>query len=125
MDNENYKLIDDEIFNQLLDIEEDDSKDFTRGLVQDFFQQVDESIVEFKELLDDSKVIEAGKLGHYLKGSSAMIGVTKVKDVCEDIQMWQQKVGTTKDAVDYIRGKVELLKIEIERVKPELYKRVN
>lgn len=125
MDNENYKLIDDEIFNQLLDIEEDDSKDFTRGLVQDFFQQVDESIVEFKELLDDCKVIEAGKLGHYLKGSSAMIGVTKVKDVCEDIQMWQQKVGTTKDAVDYIRGKVELLKIEIERVKPELYKRVN
>ena len=125
MDNENYKLIDDEIFNQLLDIEEDDSKDFTRGLVQDFFQQVDESIVQFKELLDDSKVIEAGKLGHYLKGSSAMIGVTKVKDVCEDIQMWQQKVGTTKDAVDYIREKVELLKIEIERVKPELYKRVN
>lgn len=122
MDN---KLIDDEIFNQLLEIEEDDSRDFTKGLVQDFFQQVDESIIKFDELLNESKVIEAGKLGHYLKGSSAMIGAVKVRDVCEDIQMWQQKVGTTKDAVDYIREKVEALKIEMDRVKPELNRRVN
>ena len=39
---------------------------------------------------------EAGKLGHFLKGSSAAIGVDKVKNICEKIQHW----GALKDPID-------------------------
>ena len=31
---------------------------------------------------------ELSKLGHFLKGSSAAIGVVKVKNICENIQNW-------------------------------------
>jgi len=117
-------LVDEEIFNQLLEMEDDDTRNFTKGLIHDFFDQADESIIKFNILLDQHKVIEAGKLGHYLKGSSAMIGVIKVRDICECIQLWQQKVGTTDEAVDYIRDQVKNLQIEVERAKPELYSRV-
>ena len=38
---------------------------------------------------------EAGKLGHFLKGSSAAIGVIRVRDSCEKIQHW----GALKDPI--------------------------
>lgn len=35
---------------------------------------------------DNKNLAELSQLGHFLKGSSATLGLTKVKDACEKIQ---------------------------------------
>jgi osomolarity two-component system phosphorelay intermediate protein YPD1 len=52
---------------------------------------------------------ELGRLGHFLKGSSAAIGVIKVRDLCEKMQHWGHSKDETgskpikdEDALKYI-----------------------
>lgn len=40
---------------------------------------------------DAKNLDELSKLGHFLKGSSATLGLTKVKDSCEKIQRYGKK----------------------------------
>ncbi|TVY32152.1 Multistep phosphorelay regulator [Lachnellula occidentalis] len=50
--------------------------------------------------LEDGDLSELSSLGHFLKGSSATLGLTKVKESCEKIQHYgQQKdeAGTTDE----------------------------
>ena len=46
-------------------------------------------------LSEDAKLAEIGSLGHFLKGSSATLGLTQVKDSCEKIQNLGAKKDTT------------------------------
>lgn len=48
------------------------------------------TVIYYRESKDLKQLSE---LGHYLKGSSATLGFTKVKDECEKIQHW----GAQKD----------------------------
>lgn len=48
----------------------------------------------------DGDLAELSSLGHFLKGSSATLGLTKVKDSCEKLQHYGQKkdaAGTTDE----------------------------
>lgn len=40
---------------------------------------------------EDKDLEELSRLGHFLKGSSATLGLTKVKDSCEKIQRYGKK----------------------------------
>lgn len=53
----------------------------------------------YREAKDLTKL---SSLGHFLKGSSATLGLTKVKDSCEKIQHYGQKKGDdgTEDEPD-------------------------
>jgi osomolarity two-component system, phosphorelay intermediate protein YPD1 len=59
------------------------------------------------------------ELGHFLKGSSATLGLTKVKDSCEKIQHYGQKKDETgtKNITD--EEGLEKLKTTIEQAKKE------
>jgi osomolarity two-component system phosphorelay intermediate protein YPD1 len=60
---------------------------------------------------EDKKLSELSSLGHFLKGSSATIGLTKVKDACEKIQHYgagKDESGTNDEPDE----KVSLEKIE-------------
>ena len=59
-------------------------------------------------------------LGHFLKGSSATLGLTKVKDSCEKIQHFGEKKDETgtKDGLDD-EVYLERLKITIKQAKQE------
>lgn len=61
------------------------------------------------------------ELGHFLKGSSATLGLTKVKDSCEKIQHYGQKKDETgaKDITE--EEGLSKLKTTIEQAKQEFH----
>jgi len=89
--------IDPATFEQILEMDEDESeREFSKSIVFDFFTQADGTFDKMDASLDkkeDGYLKTLSELGHFLKGSSATLGLTKVKDSCEKIQHY----GSLKD----------------------------
>lgn len=111
--------IDMETFTQILDLDEDGNHDFSRGMAWAYFSQAEETF----ELLDDAlkakDLAKLSSLGHFLKGSSAALGVSKVQDSCEKIQHYGQRRDedagidlSEKDALSKIGGLLGQVKKE-------------
>ncbi|KAK6405435.1 Phosphorelay intermediate protein, partial [Oleoguttula sp. CCFEE 5521] len=66
--------------------DDEDEREFSRGIVYDFFTQADSTFKQMDENLESKDLNALSQLGHFLKGSSATLGMTKVKDSCEKIQ---------------------------------------
>lgn len=96
--------------------EDEDDKEFSRGIVFGFLDQAEQTFDKMDASLygipnfsarqafadavsSESKDLpELSALGHFLKGSSATLGFVKVKDQCERIQHFGAKkdeAGTT------------------------------
>ncbi|KIO23890.1 hypothetical protein M407DRAFT_26685 [Tulasnella calospora MUT 4182] len=104
--------IDMEIFGQILELDDDpEDREFSKSIVDNYFEQV---VATFKDMDDSIKandLLKLSNLGHFLKGSSAALGVWKVQATCEIIQ----HVGKLRPAGDQ---PVSLTKKEaIERLK--------
>ncbi|KAI9824545.1 MAG: hypothetical protein M1832_001634 [Thelocarpon impressellum] len=81
--------IDPPTFEQILEMDEDDGgREFSRGIVYGFFEQAESTFNKMKENLERRDLAQLSSLGHFLKGSSATLGLTKVKDGCEKIQWY-------------------------------------
>ncbi|KOS15712.1 putative histidine phosphotransferase [Malassezia pachydermatis] len=78
-------VIDIDVFEQLLDMDEDD-REFSRSLVWNYFEQAETTFDKMDDALSKQELIELSTLGHFLKGSSAAVGVIKVRNSCEAIQ---------------------------------------
>ncbi|KAG2233951.1 hypothetical protein INT48_009764 [Thamnidium elegans] len=76
-------LIDMNTFEQLLDMDDEDDHEFSYSIVLNYFEQADTTFKDMDNAL----------LGHFLKGSSAAIGLKRVKATCEKIQ----NVGNRQD----------------------------
>jgi len=88
---ENEPLYGDEIdrstFEQILEMDDDENeREFSRSIVYDFFDQADSTFIKMDEAVEKKDLDALSALGHFLKGSSATLGLTKVKDSCEKIQ---------------------------------------
>ncbi|KAI9665743.1 MAG: hypothetical protein M1821_003677 [Bathelium mastoideum] len=80
-------IIDSSTFEQILEMDEDeDERDFSKSIVYDFFQQAESTFQKMDSNLAKRDLAQLSALGHFLKGSSATLGLTKVKDSCEKIQ---------------------------------------
>jgi osomolarity two-component system phosphorelay intermediate protein YPD1 len=72
----------------------------------------------------EKDLAKLASLGHFLKGSSATLGLTKVKDSCEKIQHYGQmkdEAGTTdipdkQKCLDLIEETIEAVKEEYSEV---------
>lgn len=85
-------------FEQILDMdegEEDDSHEFSRSIVFGFLEQAEQTFIKMDKAIEKKDLDELSALGHFLKGSSATLGFTKVKDECEKIQHYGQKKDET------------------------------
>ncbi|KAI8994109.1 histidine phosphotransferase [Trametes punicea] len=82
----NEKVIDLDTFNQILDLDEDDTHDFSLGMTQAYFSQAATTFVEMDKAFDRKDLTKLSSLGHFLKGSSAALGVSAVQATCEHIQ---------------------------------------
>jgi len=79
--------IDRTTFEQILEMDDDeDEREFSRSIVFDFFEQAETTFQKMDSHLEDKDLAQLSALGHFLKGSSATLGLTKVKDSCEKIQ---------------------------------------
>jgi len=96
-------------FNQILEMDEDDH-DFSKPLVQNFFEQADETFTQMDNALAAKDLLELSKLGHFLKGSSATLGFTKIRDSCQVIQQYGSHLnidGTTEPNDTICLAKIE------------------
>ncbi|PCH40317.1 hypothetical protein WOLCODRAFT_67973, partial [Wolfiporia cocos MD-104 SS10] len=94
--------IDMETFHQILDLDEDDTHDFSKGMAWAYFTQASTTFVEMDEAYTKKDLAKLSSLGHFLKGSSAALGVARVQASCEQIQHFGQlrdeAAGTDLDA---------------------------
>lgn len=79
-------------FEQILEMDDDEEeREFSKSIVFGFFEQAEQTFVKMEDALEKKDLAELSSLGHFLKGSSATLGLTKVKDSCEKIQHYGQK----------------------------------
>ncbi|KAF2209744.1 hypothetical protein CERZMDRAFT_29637, partial [Cercospora zeae-maydis SCOH1-5] len=79
--------VDPATFEQILEMDDDeDEREFSKSIVYDFFDQAAVTFKSMHEALEKKDLNNLSALGHFLKGSSATLGLTKVKDSCEKIQ---------------------------------------
>ncbi|KAJ5927325.1 hypothetical protein N7516_009098 [Penicillium verrucosum] len=83
-----YKeILDESTFEQILEMDDDEEdRDFSKSIVYGFFDQAENTYKKIQKEIDDKNLDELSALGHFLKGSSATLGLIKVKDGCEKIQ---------------------------------------
>lgn len=87
------EYIDLDTFEQLLEMDEDDDREFSKSIAHDFYSQAEDSFNSMEIALDAKNLRELSGMGHFMKGSSATLGLIKIKDCCEQIQ----SLGLSKD----------------------------
>jgi len=108
-------------FEQILEMDDDEEeREFSKSIVFGFFEQAEQTFVKMDKALKDKDLADLSALGHFLKGSSATLGLTKVKDSCEKIQHYGQKKDEdgTKDEPDEAKC-LERIKETLVAVKEE------
>ncbi|KAM5440507.1 Phosphorelay intermediate protein [Microsporum canis] len=89
---EEYGALDVTTFEQILEMDdEDEDREFSRSIVYSFFDQAEATFFQMESAISSQDLSELSQLGHFLKGSSATLGLTKVKDACEKIQNYGQQ----------------------------------
>ncbi|TFK48654.1 histidine phosphotransferase [Heliocybe sulcata] len=79
-----------ETFHQILDLDEDETHDFSRGMAWAYFSQASTTFDDMEGAFKEKDLKKLSSLGHFLKGSSAALGVAKVQASCEKIQHYGQ-----------------------------------
>ncbi|KJZ78812.1 hypothetical protein HIM_01585 [Hirsutella minnesotensis 3608] len=78
-------------FNQILEMDEPDDHDFSSSIVFGFFDQAEETFKSMDEALVEKDLKKLAELSHFLKGSSATLGLIKVRDGCHKIERYGKK----------------------------------
>ncbi|KAH0600686.1 hypothetical protein MHUMG1_01685 [Metarhizium humberi] len=80
--------IDMNTFDQILEMDDPGNDDFSSSIVFGFFTQAQETFDNMNTALTQKDLKTLSELGHFLKGSSATLGLVKVRDGCEKIQRY-------------------------------------
>lgn len=83
--------VDEATFNQILEMDDTDEREFSSSIVTGFFEQAEDTFKSMEEALKKEDLEELSSLGHFLKGSSATLGLVRVRDGCEKIQRFGKK----------------------------------
>lgn len=74
------------ILNEIISMDEDDPE-FSKSLITQYIDQATTTFHQMKDHLNGDKDLkELDNLGHFLKGSSAALGLQRIAWVCERIQ---------------------------------------
>ncbi|KAF5345538.1 hypothetical protein D9758_012029 [Tetrapyrgos nigripes] len=79
-------IIDMDTFKQILELDEDDEHEFSLEMVEAYYSQAGTTFIDMNAALESKDLEKLSDLGHFLKGSSAALGVSKVRNSCEKIQ---------------------------------------
>nr|GAT49854.1 histidine-phosphotransfer domain HPT-domain-containing protein [Mycena chlorophos] len=75
-----------ETFSQILELDEDETHDFSKEMVVAYFSQASSTFTNMDKALAEKDLPELSSLGHFLKGSSAALGIHLVQAACEKMQ---------------------------------------
>jgi len=84
--NQGKPVIDMEIFQQILELDDDDAHVYSRDLAGAYFTQARTTFDDMRRAFAKKDLQELSSLGHFLKGSSAALGVDKVSSTCQKIE---------------------------------------
>lgn len=87
-------VVDMPTFEQILEMDEPGDNEFSMSIVFGFFDQAEETFATMDKQLLEGNLKELSDLGHFLKGSSATLGLVKVRDGCEHIQRYGKQENT-------------------------------
>ncbi|EST08170.1 Signal transduction histidine kinase, phosphotransfer (Hpt) domain protein [Kalmanozyma brasiliensis GHG001] len=104
-------IIDMDIFSQLLEMDDEDDREFSKSIVWNYFDQAVTTFKEMDAALSTKNLTELSTLGHFLKGSSAAVGVIKVRDHCEHMQHYGKCHG--EDGVSKLTEEEALEKLTV------------
>jgi len=116
-------------FEQILEMDDDEEeREFSKSIVYDFFEQAESTFEKMENALKDRDLPQLSSLGHFLKGSSATLGLIKVRDSCEKIQHFGAKKDETGNhdepdddvSLDRLDTEIALAKSEYHEVEQEL-----
>jgi len=114
-------LFDISTFHQILEMDDDpEERDFSKSIVTDFFEQAETTFDKMDDALKTKDLPALSALGHFLKGSSATLGLTKVKDQCEKIQhLGAKKDVTGEPSTDSEEQLLSQLKEHVDEAKTD------
>ncbi|KAK7048158.1 signal transduction histidine kinase [Favolaschia claudopus] len=99
------------IFSQILELDEEGTHEFSKDMVGAYFLQATSTFDNMDTALADENLPELSSLGHFLKGSSAALGISKVQAGCEKMQYYGElrdgaagKELTSTEALDKIKA---------------------
>ncbi|KIJ54969.1 hypothetical protein M422DRAFT_58233 [Sphaerobolus stellatus SS14] len=75
-----------EALEQILELDEGDNHEFSKEMAWAYFEQARSTFDEMDAAFNAQDLPKLSSLGHFLKGSSAALGVSKVQRSCERIQ---------------------------------------
>ncbi|KAL9135315.1 MAG: hypothetical protein Q9175_003491 [Cornicularia normoerica] len=108
-------------FEQILEMDDDeDEREFSKSIVYGFFEQAEATFEKMDTSLREHELANISSLGHFLKGSSATLGMTKVKDSCEKIQHYgahKDDAGQSTNMEDTVllkKIKATVVKVKVE-----------
>ncbi|CAK9779569.1 unnamed protein product [Cutaneotrichosporon oleaginosum] len=111
-------IINMEIFGQIQDMDDDDEDDavgheFSKGIVWGYFEQAENTFKQMQEAIEEPSLWKLSSLGHFLKGSSAALGIIKVQNSCEKMQHYgnlrDEEVGAALSEDEALRRIKQLL----------------
>ncbi|KAF9281704.1 hypothetical protein BGZ68_006463 [Mortierella alpina] len=84
------EVIDSRVFEQLLGLDED--IEFVKTVIKEYFEQAKQKIGEMQEAIPKKDFAKLLELGHFLKGSSAAVGIIKMKASCGRLQHYGSRL---------------------------------
>lgn len=119
-------------FEQILEMDDDDEREFSRALVFEFLYQAKDTFEKIEGSLAEKDLKALSHQGHYLKGSSATLGLIKIRDNCEKIQRYGSKEnvdGTPEPdgdlCLDRITDTLKVLRADFSDVRKAMKKLYN
>ncbi|CUA72542.1 Multistep phosphorelay regulator 1 [Schizosaccharomyces pombe 972h-] [Rhizoctonia solani] len=103
------------VFSQITEMDDEDDF-FSNQIVRDYFKQAATTFEELDNALKARDFEELSSKGHFLKGSSATLGLEKVQKWCEHIQHY----GNKRDEVKGVDLTEEQALRRIELIMPRL-----
>ncbi|KAJ6584708.1 signal transduction histidine kinase, partial [Mycena capillaripes] len=109
--------IDMDIFNQILELDDEGTHEFSKEMVAAYFSQATSTFDDMDKALADEKLSDLSALGHFLKGSSAALGIHKVQAACEKMQHYGELRDEAADKdlkPDEALAKIDALLVEVK-----------
>ncbi|WVN85169.1 uncharacterized protein L203_100314 [Cryptococcus depauperatus CBS 7841] len=114
-------IIDMVTFQQIMDMDEEDGAEddneekhsFSERIVLEYFEQAAATFKDMEVALERKDLQKLSSLGHFLKGSSAALGIIKVQTSCEEMQhcgtLQDEKTGEAISSTEAIKRIEDLL----------------
>ncbi|PPR07103.1 hypothetical protein CVT24_010939 [Panaeolus cyanescens] len=106
-------------FQQILDLDEEPDYEFTQQMVEAYFEQAADTFKKMDVAFKKKDLADLSALGHFLKGSSAALGLSRVQATCETIQHRGQKRDEEKDSDLSASEALSIIEELLKKVKVE------